>query len=54
MKKVGLIILVILAGLILIVFFIRLLTPEDTWICDNGQWIKHGNPKVATPTKPCK
>lgn len=27
---------------------------EDTWICENGVWIKHGNPKVQMPTKECK
>jgi hypothetical protein len=26
---------------------------EDTWICDNGVWIKHGVPSAAKPTDPC-
>lgn len=27
---------------------------EDTWICDNGQWVKHGEPAAAKPTEPCQ
>jgi len=27
--------------------------PEDTWICQNGQWVKHGNPSAAMPTALC-
>ncbi|MFH1789929.1 MAG: Gmad2 immunoglobulin-like domain-containing protein [bacterium] len=26
---------------------------EDSWICENGRWIKHGNPSKAMPIKPC-
>lgn len=43
-------IIVVAAGLLL---FLRFLTPEDTWICSKGQWVKHGNPSVAKPTKQC-
>ena len=41
---------------IAIVFFIvtRFFSgPEDAWICQNGQWVKHGNPFAAMPTTPC-
>jgi len=27
--------------------------PEDTWICDKGEWVKHGNPSAAKPTGGC-
>ncbi|OGZ35899.1 MAG: hypothetical protein A2V60_01170 [Candidatus Portnoybacteria bacterium RIFCSPHIGHO2_01_FULL_39_19] len=27
--------------------------PEDNWICDNGQWIKHGNPRAPMPIEGC-
>ncbi|TSC91433.1 MAG: hypothetical protein CEN90_562 [Parcubacteria group bacterium Licking1014_17] len=27
---------------------------EDTWICDNGQWVRHGNPSAPKPTEECK
>jgi hypothetical protein len=27
--------------------------PEDSWICSNGQWVKHGNPSAAKPISGC-
>jgi len=39
---------IIIAGLIIgIIFFIRFVLggPEDSWICENGKWVKHGQPK---------
>lgn len=27
---------------------------EDTWICKDGQWIKHGNPQKPAPQIWCK
>ncbi|MDD5341595.1 MAG: GerMN domain-containing protein [Patescibacteria group bacterium] len=32
---------------------LRFSTPEDTWLCQNGQWIKHGNPDQPQPTTAC-
>ncbi len=26
---------------------------EDNWICQNGEWVKHGNPSATKPTTPC-
>ncbi|MGC9049171.1 MAG: eight-cysteine-cluster domain-containing protein [Patescibacteria group bacterium] len=54
MKK-ALIILAILIVLAGICFGLRFLIggPEDTWICENDQWVKHGNPNVPMPTEPC-
>lgn len=26
---------------------------EDSWICQDGQWVKHGNPSAAQPISPC-
>lgn len=31
----------------------RLLSEEDNWICQNNQWIKHGNPSASKPNTPC-
>jgi len=40
--------------LIIVVGFVLLLGGnENTWICSNGQWIMHGYPSAAKPTKPC-
>jgi hypothetical protein len=41
---------------ILILGFILLLLrgDEDTWLCVNGVWIKHGVPSAPQPTTECK
>ncbi len=49
MKK----IILIVAIIILVIIGIRFLSNEDTWICQNGQWVKHGNPKSAMPISFC-
>lgn len=35
------------------IFTLRLLSGEDNWICENGQWVKHGNPSAPMPEKEC-
>lgn len=40
----------LLVGLIIA---IRFSTKEDTWICDQGNWVKHGNPSSEKPTSGC-
>jgi hypothetical protein len=54
MKKTLTIFLAILVVLALMVVGIRVFTPEDTWICENGSWQKHGNPSVEIPQGVCK
>ena len=39
--------------LLSVLFLLRLLTPEDTWLCQKGEWVKHGNPSGPTPTAGC-
>lgn len=55
MKKPLLIILgvIIIAGAILM--FLRFVVggDEDTWVCSNGVWVKHGNPSAVVPTTGC-
>ena len=34
--------------------FIKSVTNEDDWICDNGMWIKHGAPSLEKPPEPCE
>lgn len=44
----------VLFGMILSVFGVVLLRgSEDTWICQKGTWVKHGNPTASKPTVPC-
>jgi hypothetical protein len=49
MKKGIIIIIVILAGL----FIVRGLSPEDAWLCVDGQWIEHGHPAWEHPKTGC-
>lgn len=53
MKKTLFIIIGSILTIFLVLFLLRSLTPEDTWICANGNWIKHGNPKNPPPTTGC-
>ena len=47
--------LIIIILVIVIVFAIRFLIggSEDTWICDDGEWVKHGVPSAPMPDKAC-
>jgi len=56
MKKNILILVIAIVVLAVVWLGIRFIIggPEDTWICQNGQWVKHGNPSAAMPTKPCE
>jgi hypothetical protein len=47
-------VLIILGAAVVLVLTLRFFFGnEDAWICKNGQWIKHGNPSAAMPTKTC-
>lgn len=50
MKYVYLFLFIILG----IIFFIRTISGEDDWICNNGMWVKHGNPVAPMPIGRCK
>ena len=55
MKKTIVIIFAIIIGVIAIWGYLRFVVggDEDTWICENGQWVKHGVPSSPMPTEPC-
>ncbi|OGZ33893.1 MAG: hypothetical protein A2Y98_03445 [Candidatus Portnoybacteria bacterium RBG_19FT_COMBO_36_7] len=42
-------------GIVIAIAIVLLIlrSPEDSWICENGQWVKHGNPSASMPTEPC-
>jgi flagellar basal body-associated protein FliL len=46
---------IILVAVLVVLFFAaaRLISPEDTWLCQNGQWVKHGNPAAQMPATGC-
>ncbi len=53
MKRNILIFLFLLSFVILGLLIFRGISGEDDWICDNGQWIRHGNPSSPQPTAAC-
>lgn len=46
------VIVVIFLGTLMIMG-LRISGGEDNWICQNGQWVKHGNPSSPAPTAEC-
>ncbi len=55
MKRLLIPLLVVLAVGFLVVFAVRVLLGgnEDTWICVDNQWVRHGNPSVPMPQSGC-
>jgi hypothetical protein len=51
MKKSLIISLIILV--LAVIAVIRFWSPEDTWLCRDGVWVKHGNPEQKEPTTAC-
>ena len=46
--------LIVIVGLIILfVVFVFLKGSEDTWLCENGEWVRHGVPSASMPSKPC-
>jgi len=52
------IIYTLIIGVILVagaaMFIARISGSEDAWICQNGEWVKHGNPSSFKPSLPCE
>lgn len=54
MKKNIFYVLLVLLVVGFILLAIRFLSgPEDNWICQNGSWVKHGQPVGEAPTTAC-
>lgn len=49
----GKIIYIILGVIIVTALFLRIFSKEDTWLCVNGSWTKHGNPSSQKPNQTC-
>lgn len=54
MKKTT-VVIILIVGLAALWFGVRFFMGgnEDTWLCVNGQWVKHGNPSASAPTTGC-
>ena len=54
MKKIILIIGILIIAVGLAIFGLRFLSgDEDSWLCQNGEWVKHGNPSSPVPVEGC-
>jgi hypothetical protein len=53
MKKNYYVILLIIFLVFIAGFIIWLRSPEDTWVCEGGIWVKHGSPSETVPTTGC-
>ena len=51
MKKIGIIILVLM-GIVFLLLILR--GDEDIWICQKGEWVKHGSPSAEKPEQLCE
>lgn len=49
--------ILVLAAIVVIIvataLWIKGASGEDSWICVDGQWIRHGNPSAPMPVTPC-
>lgn len=52
-KKLAIIGIAVFGALLIIIAALRLATPEDNWLCVNGEWVKHGQPSAPKPTGAC-
>ncbi len=48
---VGVVLVLIFVAIVAIRFFLS--GDEDTWICQNGRWVKHGSPREPMPETGC-
>jgi putative hemolysin len=52
-KKITLIIVLVVLIVVSAILIVRFSTQKDAWICENNQWIKHGNPDNPMPQSGC-
>lgn len=53
-SKTKFIVFIIVLSIFAAIFTLRLFSGEDNWVCQNGQWVKHGSPSFLAPTTICK
>jgi len=54
-KKTISIVGIIFGGILVVLFMLRFIYggPEDTWICNGSEWVRHGNPRNPKPDREC-
>lgn len=53
-KKLWYFILIMLVFIFFTILTMRVVSGEDDWICESGQWVKHGQPSSPMPNEQCK
>jgi len=43
----------IIIGILVLFTWFLIRGPEDTWICADGKWVKHGVPSAPIPEGEC-
>lgn len=43
----------VIIAVVAFVFLMFIRGDEDTWLCQNGQWVKHGQSSAPQPTTQC-
>jgi len=52
-KTTAIVIVSVVCVAFIILLGVRFFSGEDSWICQNGQWVKHGNPSAPAPSIGC-
>ncbi len=53
-KKFIFTVIIFLIFLAMAILSLRVFSGEDGYMCQDGQWVKHGNPSFSAPDKECK
>lgn len=53
-KKLIYTIVVFIIFLAMAILSLRVFSGEDSWMCENGQWVEHGHPSYPAPQVECK
>ncbi|MFH1046716.1 MAG: DUF2178 domain-containing protein [Patescibacteria group bacterium] len=53
-RRTGYIVAAIIIGFLLLTVSLRISSPEDSWLCENGAWVRHGQPAEPQPTTACQ
>lgn len=53
-KKLLFTISVLIFFVLMAILTLRVFSGEDSWMCKDGEWVKHGQPSYPAPQKECK
>jgi len=45
---------IIILTIFIAIFTVRFFSGEDNWLCQKGEWVKHGQPSFPAPNEICK